>query len=324
VARDGYLWWYLDVLDPKGGFGLTIIGFVGHVFSPAYARARAEAARLDTPDSPARGVDPERHCALNVALVGPGAHRWVMSEWGPGAVAGGAVVRDARHLRLGASTFAWEGDELVIRLDARTANAQPVDLDADGKHRWYPVAPVATATVKLSAPDLSFDGHAYHDMNQGDGPLERDFARWDWSRSTTASANDTSQPAETTVIYDTVPMSDRPRRWGRRFTADGAWQPVAPEQEIALRETSWQVPRRVRLAAGARVESTRTLLSAPFYNRSWLRLRGADGTPSEAMHECFLGRRFARRWVQFLLPFKMRMEPDRPPAGQLSPPEGGP
>ncbi len=63
MAPGGYAWWYLDALSDDGAHGLTIIAFIGSVFSPYYARARA-----------ARGaVPPTRleHCAINVALYGP-------------------------------------------------------------------------------------------------------------------------------------------------------------------------------------------------------------------------------------------------------------
>ena len=68
VPRDGYLWWYLDALSDDGRHGLTLIAFVGSVFSPYYARARRQAP-----------TDPENHCAVNIAVYGPGG-RWAMKE----------------------------------------------------------------------------------------------------------------------------------------------------------------------------------------------------------------------------------------------------
>ena len=53
VPSGGYRWWYLDGLSDDGRHGLTIIGFVGSVFSPYYARARAGAA-MPTPKTTAR------------------------------------------------------------------------------------------------------------------------------------------------------------------------------------------------------------------------------------------------------------------------------
>ena len=55
-------------LSDDGRAGLTIIAFIGSVFSPYYAFARRRGA-----------ADPEQFCALNVALYGPGG-RWAMTE----------------------------------------------------------------------------------------------------------------------------------------------------------------------------------------------------------------------------------------------------
>ncbi|MFM7611740.1 MAG: hypothetical protein ACKO9A_23080, partial [Alphaproteobacteria bacterium] len=40
VATRGYRWWYLDALSDDGAHGITIIAFLGTVFSPWYAFAR--------------------------------------------------------------------------------------------------------------------------------------------------------------------------------------------------------------------------------------------------------------------------------------------
>ena len=56
--------------------GLTLIAFIGSVFSPYYARARRRGA-----------ADPLQHCAVNVALYGPRGKRWAMTERGRAAVA---------------------------------------------------------------------------------------------------------------------------------------------------------------------------------------------------------------------------------------------
>ena len=43
VAPGGYAWWYIDALSDDGRCGLTIIAFIGSVFSPYYALARRRA-----------------------------------------------------------------------------------------------------------------------------------------------------------------------------------------------------------------------------------------------------------------------------------------
>jgi carotenoid 1,2-hydratase len=39
VPHGGYLWWYVDAISDDGIHGITIIAFVGSVFSPYYAWA---------------------------------------------------------------------------------------------------------------------------------------------------------------------------------------------------------------------------------------------------------------------------------------------
>ena len=68
VASGGYAWWYLDAGSDDGRHGLTMIAFVGSVFSPFYASARRRGR--------AEAID---HCALNVALYGDSC-RWAMTE----------------------------------------------------------------------------------------------------------------------------------------------------------------------------------------------------------------------------------------------------
>ena len=75
VPPNGYAWWYVDALSDDGQHGLTIIAFIGSVFSPYYALARR--------NGPA---DPLNHCAINVAVYGKGSNRWAMTERPRGAV----------------------------------------------------------------------------------------------------------------------------------------------------------------------------------------------------------------------------------------------
>ncbi|MDX1330849.1 MAG: carotenoid 1,2-hydratase, partial [Burkholderiaceae bacterium] len=86
-----------------GQYGLTVIAFVGSVFSPYYAWARQRLGDR---------VDPEDFCAINVALYGRGGRRWTMTERGKRH-----VTRDARHFQVGPSSLHWNGDTLTIHID---------------------------------------------------------------------------------------------------------------------------------------------------------------------------------------------------------------
>ena len=99
VPSGGYAWWYVDALSDDGQHGLTIIAFIGSVFSPYYAWARAHG----------KG-DPLNHCAVNVALYSRDRKRWAMTERGRGHVG-----RASSSLAIGPSLLTWDGDALTIR-----------------------------------------------------------------------------------------------------------------------------------------------------------------------------------------------------------------
>ena len=92
----------MDALSDDGRHGVTLIAFLGSVFSPYYALARRRG-----------GADPLRHCAMNVVLYGPGRKRWAMTERG-------GAERGASWLRIGPSSLEWDGDALTARLDEVT------------------------------------------------------------------------------------------------------------------------------------------------------------------------------------------------------------
>lgn len=287
LPDDGYAWWYLDVLDPESDQGFTLIAMLGSVFSPGYARARKRGP-----------TDPLEFCAINIAVYGA-RKRWVMTEHAD-------VERSAEHLRIGGTTVRYEGADLLVEFDERcspfggaltgSVRVTPIvagnlchQLDAAGRHRWWPIAPIARATVDLG--DVQFEGQAYHDINAGDRPLEVDFRYWDWSRG-----------ADGTVLYDVIQRDGPPIQFGVRFTPDGA-EPVDCATAVDLKPGGWGVRRGTRSAVP--IALLKTLEDTPFYTRSWLRRDTADG-PVHVMHESLDLDRFDRAWVRFLLPFKMR------------------
>ena len=237
VGHDGYAWWYVDALSGDGRCGLTIIGFVGSVFSPYYAWTRRRG----------RG-DPEDHCAINVALYGPGRNRWAMTERGRGALA-----RDGRSLSVGPSSMDWDGTVLTIRIDERTVPwpgrirgtvrvrpeavlRQRFALDAAGRHGWRPFAPCARAEVALESPSLHWSGAAYVDMNAGDEPLEAAFRDWDWSRATT--------PEGGAILYDVRRRDGTDLCLALSTDRTGDLRALEPPPLAPLPRTRWGVARR--------------------------------------------------------------------------------
>ncbi len=296
VPRDGYAWWYVDALSDDGDHGLTVIAFVGSVFSPYYARARRRGP-----------ADPLDHCSVNVALYGRHG-RWAMTERGRGR-----VERSARRLRIGPSALAWEGGALVIRVrewavplprpvrgEIRiTPEARPGrtwTLDPDERHRWSPLAPIARVEVRFERPALAWNGPAYIDHNAGDEPLEAGFARWHWSRAGLADGG-------TSVLYDIVPHRGERRVLALCFGADGSVAPIEAPAAVDLPRSGWGIERSAR-APACRPRLARTLEDTPFYARSLLSV-SADGHATTAYHESLSLERFRAGWVQTLLPFRM-------------------
>jgi carotenoid 1,2-hydratase len=85
VPPGGYLWWYVDGLSDCGQYGLSVIAFVGSVFSPYYHWAGRR--------------DPDDHVCINVALYRPGGNRWSMTERGRGSMSRDADLVSGRTKR---------------------------------------------------------------------------------------------------------------------------------------------------------------------------------------------------------------------------------
>jgi carotenoid 1,2-hydratase len=290
----GYAWWYVDALSDDGRHALTIIAFVGSVFSPYYAAARRRAP-----------ADPRDHVAFNVALYGDRAHRWTMTERGRDQ-----LTASADALRIGPSALGWDGDTLVItlremasplprrvagrvRVEGLLPGLQPIELDAAGCHRWQPVMPRARVSVDLDAPALRWTGEGYVDSNQGDVPLETSFASWQWCR--------TPRPDGGTFIrYDVRESEGGTRALRLDIAPDGSVQFGGPRPSHPLKPSRWGIAR----AAHDGAELRRTLEDGPFYARS-LFATPWQGRSLPTLHESLSLDRFRARWVQALLPFRM-------------------
>ncbi|WP_430911947.1 carotenoid 1,2-hydratase [Methylobacterium sp. sgz302541] len=294
MDRDGYVWWYVDALSADGRQGLTVIAFVGSVFSPYYAFDLAR--------------DPFDHCAVNVVLYGERSNRFCMTERGRAS-----LFRDAAEIAIGPSGLAWDGTELTIRIDEVTApipsrvrgsirvrppgiTPGPFHLDAEGAHRWWPLAPSSPVEVTLSEPSLSWSGTAYLDTNHGDAPLERDFSSWTWCRA--------ELPDGAAVLYDVRHRDGGGRNLSLRFGRDGTRRDIRPPPAAALPPTRlWRMPRSTR-SDDARSAVVRTFEDTPFYARSLLSSRLA-GEPVRAVHESLSLDRFRNPLVRLMLPFRM-------------------
>ncbi|MEQ8858873.1 MAG: hypothetical protein RIC56_09515 [Pseudomonadales bacterium] len=298
IADNGYAWWYVDAVSDDGCHALTVIAFVGSVFSPYYARARRRAAASGS------RANPEDHVAINAVLYGPRGKRWAMTERGAAA-----LQRSRDQFRASASEWRWENDGLTIdvneigvpwprrlrgqlRLVPQALNEQRFELAAAGQHTWQPFAPRARVEVRFSQPELSWSGAGYLDGNRGDTPLSDAFRRWHWSRLTS--------PERTEIVYDLQPREGSAWSMALQTTADGRLVRVCDRHKVALSTTGWRVQRQA--PAGTRL--TRTLEDTPFYARSAISGRLAEDR-GHGVHESLDLDRLRSRWVNLLLPFRM-------------------
>ena len=295
VPPGGYAWWYIDGLSDDGQHAITLIAFVGSVFSPYYAWSGRHS--------------PEDHCAINVALYGPRGSSWAMTERRRSALA-----RDPNALVIGPSHMWWSGDGLDvsvnevttpwlgrirgrIRIRPSALTPGPFLLDRNERHRWWPIAPLARIEVELDQPSLRWSGAGYLDMNAGSEPLESGFKRWDWCRATHARGS--------TLLYEvTLPDGDK---GALTLIADkgGTVGTLEPTRNVTLPKSPvWRVERGTRADDAEPARVIKTLEDTPFYARSKVATRLAGETVL-AMHESLSLDRFSKPIVKLMLPFRM-------------------
>ncbi|MBT5068061.1 MAG: carotenoid 1,2-hydratase, partial [Halieaceae bacterium] len=145
VPKNGYRWWYVDGFSDCGSHGVTLIFFIGTVFSPFYASARKQGP-----------VDPRDFVCVNAVFYEPKRKHWAMTE---------RQSRDlqtsASAIKIGPSAMSYDGNSLVVTLDERSApfrrpirgkvvvdipemTSECYALHTGGEHRWWPIAPTAS------------------------------------------------------------------------------------------------------------------------------------------------------------------------------------
>ena len=291
IAPQGYGWWYIDAFSEDALYGLTIIGFVGSVFSPYYKAS-------------GRG-DPANHCAINVALYGPRGSRWTMTERSRAQ-----LTQSRDTLAVGPSAMRWDGDALtidineiavpiprkvkgVVRLYPEQVSTTAFGLHEDGQHLWHPIAPRARVEVAMDAPGINWSGSGYFDSNFGREPLEAGFREWQWSRA--HLCNDVA------VIYEGERRDGSNFAMALRYDRQGVWHDAELPPTAYLPKTAFGMPRRTR---GTDASVVKTWENAPFYSRSAL-ASTMYGEQVRAVHESLSMDRFVSPITQFMLPFRM-------------------
>ena len=171
MPENGYAWWYVDGVSDCGQFAVSVIAFIGSVFSPWY---RWSGRR-----------DPDNHCCINVATYGRGG-RFAMTDRGRAA-----LRQSETTFTVGPSSLVWRDGRLVIDIDEVSSlplisrmrgqivvtpegvTDVELPLTPEGTHVWRPFAPTSRIEV-----DLGSDG-----SGQGMDTSMRISARARWSRT---------------------------------------------------------------------------------------------------------------------------------------------
>lgn len=253
---------------------MSVIGFIGSVFSPWY---RWSGRR-----------DPANHCCINVATYGPGG-RFTMTDRGRSA-----LRQTASRLEVGPSMMRWEGGELIIDIDEISGpplisrvkgqirvtpsaiTGVELPLTPDGAHIWRPFAPTSTISVALNSPGWQWQGHGYFDANFGTRALEDDFSYWTWGRYPTNGGS--------TCFYDATRLDGSELAAGIRFDAAGQAEAISLPPKARMRRSLWAVARETRADAGYQPRQVKNMLDAPFYSRSAVKTQ-LDGIETTGVHE---------------------------------------
>jgi carotenoid 1,2-hydratase len=248
------------------------------------------------------------HCAINVALYGPGARRWTMTERGAAA-----VERAPGLFRVGPSAFEEHGEDLVIRLRER---GMPIPravrgeirlrpeargdvsylLNPHGEHVWRPLAPRCHVELSFEEPSLRWQGTGYLDHNRGAMPLESGFIDWTWCRGDSRQGS--------LVGYAGRHMDGTPFSFGLTFDQQGTATRFPLPACQKLPNTFWRLARAAPADAETKPHVIETLEDTPFYSRSVIKTQIA-GESITAMHESLSLARFRSSFVQGMLPFRM-------------------
>ena len=299
VAPRGYQWWYIDGLSDDGRLGVTVIAFIGSVFSPYYALSGRSR--------------PENHCALNVAIYkprhmgDPRGNRWSMTERGQRHVA-----RSQHRLQIGPSAMQWQDDTLTIDIDEFTfpipgrikgrIRVRPeflcdrvFALDSANRHQWWPMAPRARIEVDIDSLSVHWRGGGYLDQNFGSEPLEDGFESWHWSRAAVGS--------EAVILYDIVRRGGAQAALALRVDSSGQIGAFEPPGTVPLGRTPiWRMDRRTQAEGSSSIGAT--LEDTPFYARSHIRTKRL-GVETSAMHESLALGRLRSPISKSLLPWRM-------------------
>ena len=280
----------MDGVSDDGAQAVSVIGFIGSVFSPWYAWSGR--------------ASPENHCCINVATYGRGG-RFTMTDRGQSA-----LRQSSDQFTVGPSSMRWTGSELVIDINEvsslplvsrvrGTITVTPsaittvdLPLTPDGAHVWRPFAPTSRIKIDLEARGWQWEGHGYFDANFGTRALEQDFKTWTWARFPTADGS--------LCIYDAERRDGTTLEAAIAISSDGRATVTKVPPPAKLRRSLWALLRTTRADPGVSPQQVKPMLDAPFYNRSVVKTR-INGEYVVGVHEALDLNRFRNRIIQSML-----------------------
>ncbi|SIS56058.1 carotenoid 1,2-hydratase [Phaeovulum vinaykumarii] len=285
-------------MSEEGDRAVSVIGFIGSVFSPWYRWSGRK--------------NPEDHCCINVATYGRNG-RFTMTDRGRAA-----LRQSEDELRVGPSRMYWTGRQLIVEVEEISAMPHvsrvrgtitltpsaltnvELALTPSGSHVWRPFAPTAEIEVNLTQGHV-WKGHGYFDANFGTAALEDDFHFWTWGRFPTARG--------ATVYYDGVRADDSTFALGIEVDRDGSVRMIdelPPQAHFA--RSGWFVRRDTRADGGFRPRQVLSMLDAPFYSRALVETQiGTERTVG--VHEALDLRRFASPLLKPMIAVRVPRRP---------------
>ncbi|MEM6729285.1 MAG: carotenoid 1,2-hydratase [Pseudomonadota bacterium] len=286
-------------MSDDGTRAISIIAFIGSVFSPWYAWSGRR--------------DPHNNVCINVATYGRGG-RFTMTDRGRSA-----LRQSEDTFTVGPSSLRWTGSELIIdvdevgspplisrvcgqiRLTPSALTDVEMPLTEDGAHVWRPFAPTARIKVDLEAPGWQWDGHGYFDANFGTRALEQDFAFWTWARFPKADGS--------VCFYDAERLDGSKLATGIAFGSDGSARAISsPPPLKRFSRSLWAVRRETRADPGYKPHQVKAMLDAPFYTRSAIRTR-IDREETVGVHEALDLKRFRSPLLKPMLAVRVPRRP---------------
>ncbi len=269
---------------------MSVIGFIGSVFSPWYRWSGRK--------------NPQNHVCINVATYGKGG-RFTMTDRGTSA-----LRQTASRFEVGPSMMRWEDDTLIIDIDeisspplisrikgqirvipSALTNVE-LALTDDNSHIWRPFAPRSRIEVDIDRPGWQWSGEGYFDANFGTRALEEDFSYWTWGRYPTGDG--------ATCFYDATRLDGSELAAAFLFGEDGKASEIPLPPKAPMRRSLWAVKRETRGDAGAQARQVQNMLDAPFYSRSAVETT-LNGERTRGVHEALDLTRFRSPLIKPML-----------------------